>query len=183
MHWLLDLFGHLKLPLFNGMADALQKANEVCFKNLEKKKTDDAKEKRISWKKARVQEQVERKLWNRRQNVHHTYGSESDDEAEDDRPTVSTTKKATAGAPRKRHGKCKCGSTEYKCTTHHKCPLNKNKQAQAKDDSDGTTDHDTEASNLETDSAEEIQGYFCTCGSEKPTHSRSCPLNPQNYIV
>ena len=22
-HWLLDLFGHLKLPLFNGMADAL----------------------------------------------------------------------------------------------------------------------------------------------------------------
>ena len=58
--------------------------------------------------------------------------------------------------------------------------LNKNKQARVKDDSDDTTDHDTEAGNLDTDTAEEMQ---CTCGSEKATHSRSCPMNPRNYSL
>ena len=50
-HWLLDLFGHLKLSLFDGMAEALQKANEVRYKNLEKMKTDDAKENESAGKK------------------------------------------------------------------------------------------------------------------------------------
>ena len=27
-HWVLDLFSHLKLPIFDGMTDALKKANE-----------------------------------------------------------------------------------------------------------------------------------------------------------
>jgi len=55
-HWLLDLFARLKLPIFDGMPEALRKANEVHTKNLDKKKTDEAKEKRILWKKARVHE-------------------------------------------------------------------------------------------------------------------------------
>ena len=66
-HWLLDLFAHLKLPQFDGMAEALRKANEVCYRNLEKKQTDRAKEKGTEWKKARVQKQEEQKLWSRRQ--------------------------------------------------------------------------------------------------------------------
>ena len=37
-HWLLDLFTHLKLPIFNGMPEALKKANEVRAKNLAKNK-------------------------------------------------------------------------------------------------------------------------------------------------
>ena len=82
-HWLLDLFGRLKLPLFNGIAEALKKGNEVRTKTLKKKKTDEAKEKRINWKKARVQEQEERKEWIQRQAVHHTYGSEEEDEDEE----------------------------------------------------------------------------------------------------
>ena len=47
-HWLLDFFDRLKLPLFDGMADALKKGNEICATNLEKKKTEKAKEKRIT---------------------------------------------------------------------------------------------------------------------------------------
>ena len=31
-HWLLDLFAHLKLSIFDGMAEALKKANEVRTK-------------------------------------------------------------------------------------------------------------------------------------------------------
>ena len=50
-HWLLDLFARLKLPLFDGMVEALRKGNEVRARNLEKKKTEEAKEKRIAWKK------------------------------------------------------------------------------------------------------------------------------------
>ena len=52
-HWLLDLFAHLKLSLFDGMAEALKKGNEVRARNLEIKKTEEAKEKRIAWKKGK----------------------------------------------------------------------------------------------------------------------------------
>ena len=38
-HWLLDLFQRLKLPVFDGMKDALLRANEIHAKNLEMKQT------------------------------------------------------------------------------------------------------------------------------------------------
>ena len=44
-HWLLDLFGKLKLPIFDGMAEGLKKTNEVREKNLTKKQSDLSKEK------------------------------------------------------------------------------------------------------------------------------------------
>ena len=180
-HWLLDLFGRLKLPLLDGMAEALKKANEVRATNLEKKKTDEAKEKRTNWKKARVQEQEERKLWIRRQNIHHTYGSEDDedDENDEDDTILNKRKKVSlrSATSDKTRSKCKCGSTEHKYVSHHKCPLNKNKQSGVKDSGNNTTD------NGDCDTSEEMAEYFCTCGSITVTHSRSCPLNPRNYVV
>ena len=53
-HWLLDLFQRLKLPVFDGMKDALQRANEIRAKNHEQKQTKKAKQQRTNWKKARV---------------------------------------------------------------------------------------------------------------------------------
>ena len=50
-HWLLDLFQHLKLPVFDGMKDALQRANEIHAKNLEKKQTEEAKKSALIGKK------------------------------------------------------------------------------------------------------------------------------------
>ena len=41
-HWLLDLFAHLKLPLFEGMAEVLREGIEVCAGNI-RKKTEEAK--------------------------------------------------------------------------------------------------------------------------------------------
>jgi len=61
-HCLLELFRRLKLPLFDGMTEALRRGNEVHASNLENEQTEDAKENRTSWKKARVQEQEERKI-------------------------------------------------------------------------------------------------------------------------
>ena len=58
-HWLLELFHRLKLPLFDGMVEALKRGNELRAKNLEKKQTEEAKQQRTNWKKARVQEQEE----------------------------------------------------------------------------------------------------------------------------
>lgn len=46
-HWILDLFSRLKLPVFDGMADALKKANEIQAKDLLKKKTDEVKENKM----------------------------------------------------------------------------------------------------------------------------------------
>ena len=169
-HWILDLFGRLKLPLFDGMAEALKKGNKVRAKNLEKKKTDEAKEKRTNWKKARVQEQEERKEWIRQQAVHHTYGSEDEDEEETEE-TVASSSKSQSSAFFKTHTKCKCGSSQHKYTSHHECPLNKKKQPCAKNDSDinSTTDdteeEDTDTEDEDTDTEEEIAQYFCMCGS------------------
>jgi len=79
--------------------------------------------------------------------------------------------------------KCKCGSTKHKYISHHKCPLNKkNNQPCVRRDTDNSGSTTDTCDSDDTESAEEMTGYFCTCGSAR-THSRSCPLNPQNYHV
>ena len=181
-HWLLDLFTRLKLPIFNGMPEALKRANEVRAKNLAKKQTEEAKNKRTDWKKARVQEQEERKLWGRRQTIHHTYGSDDDNEDEEDvdgnaESPKGGTEQHGSKAPRlaRQKLKCKCGSSEHKYTSHHNCPLNK-KRIEVKD-----TDDSTDTSTADEDSPEEKETEgLCTCGSGNTTHRRSCPLNPRN---
>ena len=86
-HWIIELYQQLKLPIFDGMLEALQKASEVQAKNLAKKRTEVAKERRTKWKKARVQEQQEKKLWRQRQRIEYTYDSDDDCSSEDDSPT------------------------------------------------------------------------------------------------
>ena len=88
-HWLLELFYQLKLPLFDGMAAALQSGNKVHASNLEKKQVEQSKENCTSWKKAYVQEQEERKQWIHRQRIQHTY--ESDEEEDDDNDLGDST--------------------------------------------------------------------------------------------
>ena len=115
-HWIPDLFSRLKLPGFDSMAEELKKANKIRAKNLSKRKTNDAKEKQTKWKKARAQEQQERKIWSRRQRIEHTYGSEE------------TPPKTSTSTQQKHTKKCKCGSSEHRTIQHHSCPLNKRKQ-------------------------------------------------------
>ena len=175
-HWLLDLFKRLNLPIFDGMAEGLKKANEIREKNLNKKQSDSAKEKRTNWKKARAQEHQERKQWMKRQTVYHTYGTdddEDDDEMSDEEgTTTTTTRRATASWG------CKCGSYQHRYTSHRLCPLNKKKQASVRHESDTTSNKVSSSSDTE----EEIAQLFCDCG-DRATHSRSCPLYPRNYNV
>ena len=174
------------------MADALKKANEVRAKNLAKKQTDEAKkqtdeakDKRIGWKKARVPEQEETRLWSRRQTIQHTYGSDENEEItdEDDAelPKGSTTQHGSKSVSSARcRSKCKCGSTEHKNTNHHNCPLNKNKRAEV--DTDTVTTDGSTTNTINKDPSEEEIQRLCTCGSETATHRRSCPLNPRNLV-
>lgn len=175
-HWLLDIFSRLKLPIFDGMAEGLRSANEVREKNLAKKQSNAAKEKRTNWKKARAQEHHERKQWMKRQSVYHTYGTdddEDDDEMTDEESTrVVTNKHSSAIATR---GKCKCGSSEHRYTSHRLCPLNKKKQVSVESD---TSSHDSH--HISSNTEEEISHLLCKCSSDRATHIRSCPLNPRN---
>lgn len=100
----------------------------MCAKNLAKKQTDEAKDKRTDWKKARVQEQEERKQWSRRQTIHHTYGSDDDNEDEDNAelPKGGTEQHGSKASNAVRQVlKCKCGSSEHRYSSHRNCPLNK----------------------------------------------------------
>ena len=129
---MLDLLRRLKLPLFDGMEEALRKANDERAKKLEKLKTDEFKKKRIALKRKKEIEQEVRKQWLQEQETSHGYGN--DDEAhDDDDATVqggsdllsqTTVTGPDGGSVVTSKKTCKCGSTEYLRTSHHECPIN-----------------------------------------------------------
>ena len=112
-HWFLKLLRRLKLPLFDGMAEALQKGDEVVQATLKKKRTEETKENRTSWKKARVQEQEERKQWIRKQRIQHTFGSDNEKDGDDDLSDNN-----------EHHTTCTSSRTQEKCTTTHRITTN-----------------------------------------------------------
>jgi len=179
-HWLLDLFQRLKLPVFDGMKEALQRGNEIRAKNLEKKQTEEAKQQRTNWKKARVQEQEERKQWIRKQRIQHTYGSDNDetDELSECDDTSKDKGVASATITTSKKGKCKCGSMSHRYTSHRECPLNKRKQQEIEDN--GITNEATSGGSTATSSEEVSDEASCKCKSDRASHQRNCPLNPRN---
>ena len=130
-HWLLDLFHRLRLPLFDGMEEALKKANEERAKKLEKIKTDEYKK----MKRKREIEQEVRKQWLQEQETSHGYGdndeldveSHNDDRSASDLMSQTTVTGVDASVVTNKK-KCKCGSTIHLRTSHSDCPLRKNKQ-------------------------------------------------------
>ena len=177
-HWLLDLFGRLKLPILDGMQEALEQANTTRKKKLEKLRSEESKKKRIKWKNARDLEQEERKRWVKQQEIRHDYGEEDgeDDPEVDDsagarellgNSSVSGPDRAVIIASKK---KCKCGSTTHLPTSHRECPMNKNKgQGNGSVDSIGNSMR----------SQLEITTKRCRCGSTSHlrTSHRDCPVN------
>ena len=107
---LLELFCQLQLPLFDGMAAALQSGNKVHANNLEKKQTEQSKENCTSWKKTHVQEQEERKQWIHRQRIQHTYDSDEEEDYDDDLGDSSHNEQDTTSS--RTQGKCKYGSVK-----------------------------------------------------------------------
>ena len=124
-HWIKDLYDRLKLPVIPAIVESLQ--NEVVkrMKDLEKAKTDKVKKNRIKMKVARVEDQLERKKWVKKQALQHSYGNEDDDEDNSDNDDDANKRIAVEAAKqitKVKERKCRCGSKEHKRTSHSACP-------------------------------------------------------------
>ena len=118
-HWLLDLFKRLKLPIFDGMKEGLEKANRDRLHRLAFKKTERAKKRRIEIYQSRDKEQKARSKWAKKQKIQHDYGTNIMVEESHD-------SKAPVGQKR-----CKCNSTSHLRTNHSECPLNPKRKRNA----------------------------------------------------
>lgn len=128
-HWIVDLYDRMNLPVLPEVVRAFQKASKERMKELEKKKTDQAKQKRVSHKIARSEDQEERKKWVKRQAILHTYGAEDEDDgSEEDRTLIQEAERIMGGEETEivSGRKCRCGSTTHLRTSSRLCPLNKN---------------------------------------------------------
>ena len=135
-HWLLDLFHRLKIPFFDGMKEALTKANESRTKKLECLKTEKSKKLRIALKQKREVEQEVRKQWLKEQGVNHGYGeelldleTEGDDETATNLLSETTFLGIEGGSIVASRRYWKCGSTDHLRTSSSHCPLNSQNQS------------------------------------------------------
>ena len=78
-HWVIELFRLLKLPVFDGVHAALEAFNERRKAELDRKKTDRCKRRRIELKVERTRDSQHRKKWSKKHG-HDTYGSGDSDE-------------------------------------------------------------------------------------------------------
>ncbi|CAH1274779.1 Hypp9323 [Branchiostoma lanceolatum] len=86
IHWRVELFERMKLPIPPGMVRNIQQALRERKTDLEGAKTDEGKGRRIALKTARVLDSEERKQWVKKRAIQHSYGeaeldADSDDEA------------------------------------------------------------------------------------------------------
>ena len=136
------MFHRLRLPLFDGMEEALKNANEGRTKQLQKLQSEESKKARIALKRRREIEQEVRKQWLREQEVVHNYGDDDLDELEMEAPdgkqvidllSQTTVVGAVGDSVVSSKKTCKYGSVSHLRTSHLECPLNKNQC--------GSTDH------------------------------------------
>ncbi len=129
-HWITDLYDRLNLPVIPAIVEALE--NEVVkrMKDIEKTKTDKTKKNRVQMKVARVEDQLERKKWVKKQALLHSYGKDSDgdDDDDDEDDNELDAKQRTEGvlkqATKVKIRNCRCGSKEHMRVSHSACPLN-----------------------------------------------------------
>ena len=122
----------MKLPVFEGMVEALEKHNGRRKRELELAKTTPKKKRRIE-KKKRVVEGVERIKWSK-EHGHDTYfGGSGDSDVEemvcDSGDGVNQNKGKGKGSGRGKgkplgKGKCAaCGSSTHRRSSHRDCPF------------------------------------------------------------
>ena len=124
-HWLIDLFKRLKLPIFDGMKEGLEKANRDRMHRLAFKKTERAKKRRIELLQSRDKEQKARSKWGKKQKIQHDYGTNivAEESHDDAGSLMSVTTVHDSKGPVGQKW-CKCNSTSHLRTNHSECPLN-----------------------------------------------------------
>ena len=173
-HWIPELYRRMKLPVFHGIVEALEKHSARRKRKLEWAKGTPQKKRRIELKKKRVIDGQERKKWSKKHG--HDYGCDSENSDIDVK--VSRDKGRRKGRPQGKGECASCGSSTHKRSNHRDCPFNK-KRAEKETISSSRTESDGEVSS-ESSSEMESGTDVCTCGSEGKRHRRSCPLSYRN---
>ena len=194
-HWIPELYRRMKLPVFEGIVEALEKHNMQRKRALELAKTTPAKKRRVELKKRRVMEAKERIQWSKRHGQHTNYGGNDDidDLGEHGSSDVAGQRKRGDGKSQ-RKGKCPaCGSSAHQRSSHRDCPLKKN--AKKESQSQNAQVRYADASDIEVSSddfsdsggwigassdscaSEESVFTLCTCGAEGRAHKKGCPQN------
>ena len=192
-HWLPELYQRMKLPVFEGVVEALERYNERRKRRLEEAKCTPQKKRRIQLKKKRTTEAMERIKWSKKHG-HDTYFGGSDVEMAGDSDDGVNQKKGKGrsrgtGNPQGK-GKCSaCGSSTHRRFSHRDCPFHQGrtkKDALSVSPSVRSTPAASESGNESIDDSsdscmsDEVLIDICTCGAEGRAHKRSCPLSFRN---
>lgn len=198
-HWLPELYKRMKLPVFEGIVEALEKHNERRKRKLVLAKTTPEKKRRIGLKKKRVKEGIERIKWSK-EHGHDTYfgGSDVEEKLCDTSDGLSQKKgKGRAcgkGKPRGK-GKCvACGSSTHLRSSHRDCPFYKgraNKEPHSEelmvlDSESGEALSDSDLLESSEDMSDGVSSdsdtISCTCRAEGRGHKRDCPMSSRNRM-
>ena len=188
-HWIPELYRRLKLPVFDGVREALEKHSEKRKKALETRKTTLAK-KRIALKTMEAKARIK---WSKNHGP-DTYGRDDDSDLD----IVRDGRKQTNRGEGKTRGKQECGacgSTMHKCSSHKDCPFCRGKGTITHANKDSKSIHavpvlsesDGEilSSVIDSDASSDVQflddnsdcSNLCTCGTTGRAHKRDCPMS------
>ena len=177
-HWIPELYRRLKLLVFDGVQEVLEKHSVQRKRILDRKKMTPVKKRRIALK---VQRTLERIKWSKKHG-HDTYGCDSASDSENELGAERKMKKQVKG----RVGKCtSCGSSSHQRSSHSECPFNKAcSGAERSTNSDPVLSECDEAiaqsvvtsATLSDVCNSDIGSDLCTCGAEGRAHRRDCPM-------
>ena len=130
---------------------------------LKRAQTEASKQQKMQHKRARQEEQEERKRWVKQQAVRHGYGNKWEDYLPDDGgASPDDSGQGTSTLVVSNVTCSKCGGSDDRRSSSRLCPHYKGRK-EVVDTSSGSD-------------AEESQ---CTCGGDR-AHYRTCPMNPRN---
>ena len=111
-HWIPELYRHMKLPVFDGVQEALERYNVQRKRALDEYKTEARKKRTVQLKVQRTKESQRRMEWSKKHG-HDTYGHDDDD------LECASAKVASKGRKEKTLGKCRaCGSSTHQRSNH-----------------------------------------------------------------
>jgi hypothetical protein len=205
-HWIPELYRRMKLPIFEGIVEALEKHNMRRKRRLDLAKTTPQKKRRIELKKKRVVEGRERIKWSKKHGQDTYYGGCSDSGDSDsgdsdggkmvcDSGDGVNRNKGKGGDSSRGKGKpqgkgrcAACGSSTHQRSSHKDCPFRKCRAAKG-----AHPDHTAEevipapesgedTSTGDSSDSQESAIDSCMCGAEGRAHKRGCPLSYRNRL-
>ena len=195
-HWIPELYRRMKLPVFDGVQEALQRYNIERKRRLAEIKTNEHKKRRVQSKIKRTQMGKLRAMWSLKHG-RHTYGHDEDDLE----CGVDVVAKGSRGEkPQQRRCKA-CGLSTHQRSNHKDCPSNKGRGATTSSQRGDTSTNDmslyadlehesasdnsvlsdvSDVSCLEDDIIDNVSSVQCTCGADGRAHKKGCPMNSRN---